>query len=110
LGVYGVIARLVTQRTLEIGIRMALGASVGHVVRLVLGSGVRLTIVGAAIGVLGAAALARVLNSQFSGLATNSVVTVGIASLVFLGVSITACYLPARRATRVDPLIAMRAE
>jgi putative ABC transport system permease protein len=110
LGVYGVIARLVTERTLEIGIRMALGASFGHVVRLVLGSGIRMTIIGAALGVLGAAALTRLLNSQFPGLATNSATTVALATVVLLVVSITACYLPARRAMRVDPLVAMRAE
>jgi putative ABC transport system permease protein len=110
IGVYGVIARLVAQRTLEIGIRMALGASVGHVVRLVLGSGLRMTLIGAGVGLLGATALTRLLNSQFPGLATNSAVTVGVAAVVLLAVCITACYLPARRATQVDPLVAMRAE
>lgn len=110
LGVYGVIARLVTERTLEIGIRMALGASFGHVVRLVLGSGVRMTLIGAGVGLLGATALTRLLNSQFPGLATNSAVTVVVAAVVLPAVCITACYLPARRATQVDPLVAMRAE
>jgi ABC-type antimicrobial peptide transport system permease subunit len=105
-----VIARLVTQRTLEIGIRMALGASFGHVVRLVLGSGLRMTLIGAGVGLLGATALTRLLNSQFPGLATNSAVTVAVAAAVLLAVSITACYLPARRALQVDPLISMRAE
>jgi putative ABC transport system permease protein len=110
IGVYGVIARLVTQRTLEIGIRMALGASFGHVVRLVLGSGLRMTLIGAGVGLLGATALTRLLNSQFPGLATNSAVTVGVAAAALLAVSVTACYLPARRAIRVDPLVSMRAE
>ena len=110
LGVYGVIARLVTQRTLEIGIRMALGATVGHVVRLVLGGGLRMTLIGAGVGLLGAAALMRFLNAQFPGLATNSAVTVTLAILVLLAVSSAACYLPAWRATKVDPLVAMRAE
>jgi putative ABC transport system permease protein len=110
LGIYGVIARLVTQRTLEIGIRMALGANFQHVVRLVLGSGIRMALIGAALGVLGATALTGLLNSQFPGLATNNVITVALATVVLLAVSITACYLPARRAARVDPLVAMREE
>ena len=110
LGIYGVIARLVTQRTLEIGIRMALGASFGDVVRLVLAGGVRMTLAGAGCGLLGAAALTRLLNAQFPGLATSSVPTIGAAPIVLLVVSITASYLPARRAARVDPLVAMRAE
>ena len=110
LGVYGVIARLVTQRTLEIGIRMALGATFGQVVRLVLGSGIRMTLIGAAVGLVGAAALTRLLNAQFPGLATSGVVTVTIATAVLLAVSLAASYLPARRAARVDPLVAMRAE
>ena len=110
LGIYGVIARLVTQRTLEIGIRMALGASFGQVVRLVLSSGIRMTLVGAGVGLLGAAALTRLLNAQFPGLATDGATTLGLASLLLLAVSMTACYLPARRATRVDPLVAMRSE
>jgi putative ABC transport system permease protein len=77
---------------------------------LVLGSGVRTTLTGAAIGLLGGAALTRLLNAQLPGLATNSATTVAVATLVLLAVSISACYLPARRATRVDPLVAMRVE
>jgi hypothetical protein len=110
LGVYGVTARLVTQRTLEIGIRMALGASFGQVVRLVLASGIRMTLIGAGVGLLGAAALTRLLNAQFPGLATDGATTLALASLLLLAVSLAACYLPARRATGVDPLVAMRAE
>ena len=110
LGIYGVIARLVTERTVEIGIRMALGASWGNVVRLVLDSGLRITLVGAVVGLFGAAALTRLLNAQFSGLATNNAATIAVSTLVLLAVSSTACYLPARRATKVDPRVAMRAE
>ena len=110
LGIYGVIARLVTERTLEIGIRMALGASWRQVVRLVLGSGVRMTMIGAGLGLLGAAALTGLLNAQFPGLATNDFVTIAMATAALFAVSAMACYLPARRATRVDPLVAMRAE
>jgi putative ABC transport system permease protein len=110
LGVYGVMARLVTQRTVEIGIRMALGASFRDIVRVVLGSGLRTTLIGAGLGLLGAAALTRLLNVQFPDMASNSAITVGFAALVLLATSLVACYLPARRAARVDPLIALRAE
>jgi putative ABC transport system permease protein len=110
LGIYGVIARLVTQRTTEIGIRMALGAGLADVVRLVLGSGLRLTIVGAGLGVLGAIALTRVIGSTMPGLATDGTLLIIAAVAVLLVVSMGACYLPARRAARVDPVIAMRAE
>ena len=110
LGIYGVIARLVTQRTIEIGIRMALGAGLADVVRLVLGSGLRLTVVGAGLGVLGAIALTRVIGSTMPGLATDGTLLIIAAVAVLLVVSMGACYLPARRAARVDPVIAMRAE
>ena len=109
LGIYGVIARLVTERTLEIGIRMALGANFSQVVRLVLGGGVRMTLIGAILGLLGAAVLTRLLNAQFPGLATSSAVTILLATVLLLAVSAIACYLPARRATKVHPLVAMRA-
>jgi putative ABC transport system permease protein len=110
LGIYGVIARLVTQRTIEIGIRMALGAGLADVVRLVLGSGLRLTVVGEGLGVLGAIALTRVIGSTMPGLATDGTLLIIAAVAVLLVVSMGACYLPARRAARVDPVIAMRAE
>ena len=110
LGIYGVIARLVTQRTIEIGIRMALGAGLADVVRLVPGSGLRLTVVGAGLGVLGAIALTRVIGSTMPGLATDGTLLIIAAVAVLLVVSMGACYLPARRAARVDPVIAMRAE
>ena len=110
LGVYGVIARLVTQRTTEIGIRMALGAGLPDVVRLLVGSGLRMTIAGAGLGVLGAYALTRVMGSTMPGLATDSMLLIVAAVAVLLTVSLGACYLPARRAARVDPVIAMRAE
>jgi putative ABC transport system permease protein len=110
LGIYGVIARLVTQRTTEIGIRMALGAGLADVVRLVLGSGFRLTIVGAGLGVLGAIALTRAIGTTMPGLATDATLLIIAAVAVLLVVSMGACYLPARRAARVDPVIAMRTE
>lgn len=110
LGIYGVITRLVAQRTPEIGVRMALGATFDQVVRLVLGAGVRMTLAGVGLGLLGAIALTRVLDTQLPGLATNNGVTISAAAGVLLAVSIIACYLPARRASKVDPLVAMRTE
>jgi predicted permease len=110
LGIYGVITRLVAQRTIEIGIRMALGASFQQVVRLVLGTGVRMTLVGVGLGLVGAIALSRVLATELPGLATNNAITISAAAVLLVGVSIASCYLPARRATKVDPLVAMRAE
>jgi putative ABC transport system permease protein len=110
LGLYGVIARLVAQRTTEIGVRMALGATFEQVLRLVLGTGFRMTLIGVGLGLLGAVALTRVLNTQLPGLATNNVVTISTAAVLLTVVSTAACYLPARRASKVDPLVAMRAE
>lgn len=110
LGLYGVLVRLVTQRTAEIGIRMALGAGFGHVVRLVLGAGIRMALVGVGFGLVGAWGLTRFLNAQLPGLATNHAVTLSAAAVLLVAVSAAACYLPARRATRVDPLVAIRSE
>jgi predicted permease len=110
LGVYGVIARLVTQRTIEIGIRMALGATFIDVVRLVMRTGVRMTVIGAALGLLGAYTLTRVLTSTLPELATSNALAIAGAALVLVTVSLAACYLPARRASKVDPVVAMRVE
>jgi putative ABC transport system permease protein len=110
LGIYGVITRLVAQRTPEIGVRMALGATFDQVLRLVLGAGLRMTLVGVGLGLLGAIALTRLLNTQLPGLATNNAVTISAAAVLLLAVSILACYVPARRASKVDPLVAMRTE
>jgi putative ABC transport system permease protein len=110
LGIYGVIARLVSQRTIEIGIRMALGAKLDDVVRLVLGAGLRMTLIGAGLGLVGAFALTRVLSSTLPELATSNALSIAGAAVLLVGVSLGACYLPARRATKVDPLVAMRVE
>ena len=110
LGIYGVVARLVAQRTIEIGIRMALGARLDQVVRLVLRTGLRITCIGAGIGMLGAIALTRTIATQLPGLETSSTLIVAGATLLLVSVSAVACYLPARRAATIDPLIAMRAE
>jgi predicted permease len=110
LGLYGVIARLVVQRTPEIGIRMALGAQSRDVIKLVLGSGLRLIFYGALIGIVGAAGLYFILSrwSKAPSINVSAVFVVITAILVVVG--LVACWLPARRATRINPLTALRAE
>jgi putative ABC transport system permease protein len=103
LGIYGVIARLVTQRTMKIGIRMPLGAKFADVVRLMLGAGVRMTVVGVTVGLVGAYALTRMLMSTLPELVQGNVPAIAGAAVVLVAVSLAACYLPARRASRVDP-------
>ena len=110
LGVYSVMAHLVAFRTSEIGIRMALGASPGTVMRMVLGHGRRLTLGGIAIGIAGALAVSRLLRQTlFEVEATDPVIYIAVAAMLLL-VAECASWFPARRATRVDPLIALRAE
>jgi putative ABC transport system permease protein len=110
LGIYGVIARTVAQRTREIGIRMALGATVADVRRLILGSGLRLALVGAAFGIAGAVGLTQLLASIMPALESTSVGVVSEAAIVLALVALLASYLPARAASRVDPVAAIRAE
>ena len=110
LGVYGVISYTVSQRTRELGIRIALGASRERVVRLVLGQGLALTAGGVAIGLAGAVWLTRLLSALLFGVQPTDTITFGAVALVLLGIASLASYLPARRAARVDPVIAMRAE
>jgi putative ABC transport system permease protein len=110
VGIYGVISYMVGQRTREIGIRVALGAQRGNVLSLVLGQGVKLTIAGAVLGVLGSVALTRFLKSELYDIKPTDAITLIAAALLMLLVALAACYLPARRATRVDPLEALRYE
>jgi len=110
LGLYGVIAGFVAHRTNEIGVRLALGAGPRDVLRLVLGQGVRLTFVGALIGLLGAAAATRLIAAVAPDLAGGDVGTLGAVTALLLAVALLACWLPARRATRIDPMLALRAE
>jgi putative ABC transport system permease protein len=110
VGIYGVVAYSVTERTREFGVRLALGARGGDVVRLVVGQGVAPVLGGLAIGLAGAWAGSRVLASLLFGIGTNDPLTFAFVTLFLGAVALTAAYLPARRATRVDPLIALRSD
>jgi len=110
LGTYGVVAGFVGQRTQEIGVRMALGAQIRDVLWLVLSRGLRFTAVGLVLGSLGAIGLARILASLAPGLKANVPGVVALASGLLLAIAFIACWLPARRASRVDPLVALRSE
>ncbi len=110
LGIYGVIARTVVQRTGEIGTRMALGAQVSDVIRLILGSGIRLALIGAAIGVIGALGLARLIASIMPAMQTNGVLVLSATTALLVALALAACWVPARRAAKIDPMVALRHE
>jgi predicted permease len=110
VGIYGVMAYAVAQRTREFGIRMAIGAERGDVLQLVLGQGVRLGLIGVLLGATGAAALAGFLKQLLFQVEPFDPATFGVTALLLLGVILAACYFPARRATLVDPTVALRYE
>jgi ABC-type antimicrobial peptide transport system permease subunit len=110
IGTYGILAYMVTERQHEIGIRIALGAGPQSVRRLVLSQGLGIAVLGIALGIVGAFGLSRLTASLLYGVSTYDPLTFGTVALVITVVAISACLVPVRRATKVDPLMAMRGE
>jgi ABC-type antimicrobial peptide transport system permease subunit len=110
VGIYGVLSYLVGQRIPEIGIRLALGAQRDDVLRLILGEGLRMAFLGVAIGLAGALALSRLLADLLFGISAADPVTFAGVAVLLTAIAIAACYIPARRAMRVDPIVALRYE
>ena len=110
VGLYSVMAYVVSQRTREVGIRMALGANHADVLKMITVQGMRLAVIGVVIGLLLSLALARALSSLLIGVSGYDVTTFVVVSTLLVLVAFVACYLPARRATKIDPLVALRYE
>ena len=110
IGVYGVLSFLVSNRTREIGIRMALGAQRRSVLLLAMKEGAQFSLLGIALGIAGALVLMRVLSSELYGISATDPLTFCGVTILVAAVALAACYIPARRATRVDPIVALRYE
>jgi predicted permease len=110
IGIYGITSYTVAQRTHEIGIRLALGAQLSDVLKLVLSHGLKLTLIGAVLGILGAFVATRAITSVLYGVSATDPLTFVLVSGLLIGVALVACYVPSRRATKVDPLVALRNE
>jgi len=110
IGIYGVVAFAVERRAHEMGVRMAVGAQPRDVLRMVVGQGLRLGFIGVLIGVAGASAIGRIIASMLYNTGTGDPTTYLTVSIIFLGIAIVASYFPARRAARLDPMVALRWE
>jgi putative ABC transport system permease protein len=110
VGIYGVLSYTMTQRTQEVGIRIALGASASSVTRMVIREGAKLVGFAIVAGLVAAAGAARLLQNQLFGVRPNDLTTFVVVTVVLSAIAILACYIPARRASRVDPMVALRSD